>query len=267
MTDTKTAIVTGASSGVGAATARLFHAKGWRVVLVARSADKLAALAGELGPGAIAEPLDTSDGEAVLALKARLDEAIGTPDVIVNSAGAGRWLRIEETSPEEARAMIGAPYLSAFNTTHAYMADFLARGRGSFIMINSPAAMVAWPRSVGYAASRTALRGLHEALCQDLAGTGVSSCHVVFGKIESDYFRNNPGVLDAMPGITAMIRTLSPEECARVILRVAERPRREILYPGMLAFFGLCNRFTPRLVAWLIRITSPRRQGAGSRAR
>ena len=260
----RTAIITGASSGIGAETARLLAAKGWRVVLVARSADKLDALARELGDGALAEPLDTSDGAAVLASKARLDEIVGTPDAIVNAAGAGRWLRVEETAPDEAAAMIGAPYLSALHMTHAYMADFLARGSGTTIMINSPAVITPWPRSAGYAASRWALRGLHEALSQDLAGTGVRSCHVVFGKVETSYFDNNPGAREALPGISRMIRTLTPEDCAEVILSVAERPRLEVIYPRMLAFMAFNARLFPRLSAWLVRRTSPSRTGSGT---
>ncbi|MGD8913471.1 MAG: SDR family oxidoreductase [Candidatus Thiodiazotropha sp.] len=253
-----TVLITGASSGIGAETARLFHSKGWRVVLLARTAHKLTALADELGSNAIAEPLDASDGSAVLALKERLDKTIGIPDVIVNAAGAGRWLRIEDTPPEEARMMMGAPYLAAFNMTHAYMSDFISRDRGTIIMINSAASLMPLARAASYTASRWALRGLHEALCQDLAGTGVRSCHAVFPKVESEYFDNNPGTLENIPRIAHTIRPLMPTECAEVIMGLAERPRREILYPGMLAFYGIFNRISPRLVAWLLRSTMPR---------
>ncbi len=62
-------------------------------------------------------------------------------------------------------------------------------------------------------------RGLHEALCQDLAGTGVQSCDVVFGRIDSEYFAHNPGVVEKMPGISKTIRTISEAECARNRLR------------------------------------------------
>jgi NADP-dependent 3-hydroxy acid dehydrogenase YdfG len=259
-----TVLVTGASSGIGAATARLFHAMGWRVVLIARTADKLTALADELGSNAIAEPLDVSDGSAVLALKERLDKTVGMPDVIVNAAGAGRWLRIEDTPPDEARMMIGAPYLAAFNMAHAYMSDFISRDRGTLIMINSAASLMPLARAAGYTASRWALRGLHEALCQDLAGTGVRSCHVVFPKVESDYFEHNPGTLEKIPRIAHTIRTLMPTECAQVIVGLAEKPRREVVYPGMLAFYNICNRFSPRLVAWLLRSTTPRPDSSAS---
>ena len=196
----------------------------------------------------------------MLALAERVRRTYGVPDVIVNSAGAGEWKLIEDTPPEEAVAMIQAPYLAAFNTTHAFMRDMLARRSGVIIHIGSPASIFPWPSAVGYAAARWALRGLHESLCQDLAGTGVHSCHVVFGRVDSPYFEHNPGVAEKMPGIANTVRTLSPEECGRVIARVADSPRRELLHPFMLRFYGWNYRVAPGLVLWLLRMTGAKRR-------
>jgi uncharacterized protein len=133
--------------------------------------------------------------------------------------------------------MIGAPYLSAFNMTHVFMRDMLKRGSGVFIHVNSPACFMAWPAAVGYTAARCALRGLHEALCQDLVGTGVKSCHVVFGRIDSPYFQHNPGAAENMPRIASTIRTLSTYECGRLLAQLAESPRRQVVYPLMLRLY------------------------------
>ncbi len=256
----KLALVTGASSGIGAEAARELAQAGFRVVLVARGAAELARVAEGIGPAAVVEPCDAADGPAVLALAERLRRGYGVPDVMVNCAGAGRWLRIEDTPPSEAAAMMQAPYLAAFNVTHAFMRDMLARRSGVIIHVNSPAAIFPWPSSVGYAAARWALRGLHEALCQDLAGTGVRSCQVVFGKVSSPYFAHNPGVEEAMPGIARTIRTLTPAECGKLIARVAQRPRRQVLHPFMLRFYGWTHSLFPPLPRWLLRVTGAKRR-------
>ncbi len=250
----KTALVTGASSGIGASAARHLAARGYRVILVARDKTRLEQVAADIGANATAECYDAADGREVLGLAARVCEAWGTPDVIVNSAGAGQWKRIEATSPDEALAMMQAPYLAAFNVTHAFMAGMLQRGSGVVIHVNSPACIFPWPTSVGYTAARWALRGLHEALCQDLVGTGVQSCQVIFGRVDSPYFEHNPGVTKVLPKIAGLVRTLSTDECGRVIAGIAARPRRESTHPFMLKLIRWTHHVCPTLVRWSLRI-------------
>ena len=255
----KTALITGASSGVGADAARHLSARGYRVLLVARGAAPLQRVAESIGGSAAVEVCDASSGEAAAALAERVRHEYGVPDVIVNCAGAGQWKLIEDTACEEALVMMQAPYLAAFNMTHAFMSDMLARRSGVIIHINSPASIFPWPSCVGYAAARWALRGLHMSLRQDLAGTGVTSCHVVFGRIDSAYFDHNPGVAEKIPWISRTVRTLSTDECGRVIADLAEKPRAELLHPLMLRVYGWTFRLTPGLVLWLLRVTGAKR--------
>lgn len=255
----KTVLITGASSGVGAAAARQFARKGYQVILVARNDTRLASIAEEIGPAATWIACDASSGASVEALAQRVINEVGVPDIIIHSAGLGQWKRIEDTSPEEAHQMIGAPYLAAYNITQVFMNAMLDRDSGVVVHVNSPACFMPWPSSVGYTASRFALRGLHEALRQDLAGTGVKSCHVVFGRIDSEYFQNNPGVVGKMPGIASTIRTVSSEECGRLLVKVAERPRRQVVYPFMMRMYYWTNAVAPWLTRWLLRVTSPAR--------
>jgi len=253
--DSKLALVTGASSGIGEATARLLALQGYRVVLVGRRREALEQVAADIGIAAIVEPCDAADGDAVLAMAERVTQEHGVPDVIVNSAGAGQWKRIEHTTPAEAVAMMGAPHFAAFNTTHAFMKDMLARDSGVIIHISSPVSLFTWPSSVGYAAARWAMRGMHSALCDDLYTTGVRSCHVVLGKVSSPYFDHNPGAEERIPKLDRTIPTLSPDECARIIAGVIRRPRRELIHPFMLRLYYWFSWLFPGITRFLLRAT------------
>lgn len=253
------ALIIGASGGIGADTARHLASRGYRVILVARRQAPLEQVASSIGERARVEVCDASSGDQALDLAERVCRNYGTPDVIVNSCHVTQWKFIEDTSPAEALEMIQAPYLAAFNVTQAFMSGMLARRSGIIVHINSPACIFPWPSSVAYAAARWALRGLHESLCQDLAGTGVRSCHVVFGKVNSPYFDENPGAAEKLPGIARTIRTLSTDECGRMVAQLVEHPKRELIYPFMLRLYSWNYRVAPALVLWLLRITGAKR--------
>ncbi len=255
-------VVTGASSGIGAATARRYAARGDTVVLVARRRARLAEVAAEVeaaGGTAVVEALDMGDGSAVVAMAERVVAAHGAPDVVVNCAGAGQWRFAEETPPDELARMMAAPFRAAFHATHAFVAAMIARGSGVLVHVNSPACFAPWPGATGYTAARWALRGLHEALVQDLRGTGVDSCHVVLGEVSSEYFDANPDSRVHMPAIGGLIPVSTPEACARVVVRAADRGRRQVIYPLMLRLFYWQLFFTPGLVRWLIGVTGRKR--------
>lgn len=256
----KLSIITGASSGIGAAAARQLAAAGYKVVLVARSQSRLEEVASEIGNNALIEACDASDGDAVLAMAERVYRVYGIPEVIINSAGAGEWKLIEDTSPAEAVTMMNAPYFAAFNITHAFIRGMLEQRQGVIIHIGAPVSFFTMPSCTGYAAARWALRGLHESLCDDLYGTGVSSCHIVFGKVSSPYFEHNPNTEEKIPSIAKTVRTISTEECAKVIVRAVRRPRRHIIYPFMLRMYYWSYAVFPWLTRWLLRCTGTKRQ-------
>ncbi len=253
----KIALITGASSGIGRATAMLLARAGWRTVLVARRAEALATLAAEIGATAQTWPCDVGDVGAVDRMVAAVEAGAGAPDLVINAAGAGRWLRLEETGADEANAMIAAPFLGALHVSRALLPGMLARGSGTLIHVQSPAAFAPWPHSVAYAASRFGLRGLHEALVQDLAGSGVQSCQVVFGEVTSGYFEANPGARDLIPRLGALLPRLSPEACADVIARVAARPRPTTCAPRLLGALLWTSRIAPGPMRWLVRASAP----------
>lgn len=249
------ALVTGASSGIGAATAQALAAHGARVALVARTRPALEAVAGAItaaGGQAWVYPADLADADAAAHAAARVQAELGVPDVLVNSAGAGRWLFTEETEPAEARQMMGAPYFAAFFITRALLPAMLARRRGWIVNVNSPAARIVWPGAAGYVATRWAMQGFTEALRADLAGTGLGVTSLVCGEVHTPYFTHNPGTLERAPWIARrLMPAMEPEQVAAALVSAVERGRREVVLPGMLRVFFALHALAPRLVAGL----------------
>ncbi len=248
-------VVSGASSGIGAATAKLLGRHGWRVALIARNKEALNRVALEIPQGqAFVFAVDASDPVAISKIVAQIISEHGVPQVLVNSAGAGVWRFIEETTDAEFQQMVNAPFLAAYQLTRAFMAPMLKRRSGQIIQVNSPVSNVGWPGATGYTATRWAMRGLHEALRLDLYGTGVISSHVVFGKVKSEYFVNNPGSEERLPLVARIIPVISPEQCASVIFKTIRSPKSEVIYPFMLKGFYLFKWLCP----WLVRMLAIR---------
>lgn len=252
-------VVTGASSGIGRAAAVLFAASGYDVVAVARRRDALDALRAEAGSAVEVEACDMSDAAQASALSRRVVERRGAPYAVVNSAGAGAWKYVEDTTPEEVQAWIGAPYLAAVNACRGFLPSMRAARRGVVVHVQSPAAYQPWPGATIYASARYALRGLHEALVVDLAGSGVTSCHAVFGEVESGYWEANPGSREHMPSISRILPTMTPEQCARALLDVVRRPRTSITRPFAVHAMILLARVAPGALRALVVATGRRR--------
>jgi uncharacterized protein len=258
----KIVLITGASQGIGASTARTMAARGAEVLLLARSEDRLREVAASIEAGggrARVYPVDVSDADAVAAAAEAISTEVGTPDVIVNNAGIGRWLFIEETSPEEMRADMAVPYFAAFYVTKAFVAEMARRGSGVICNVNGPGAWFPWPGSIGYAAARWALRGFSNALRADLRGTGVTVTDVVMTKVSSEYWSNNPGSEERVPWVDKLIPTLSPERAGEIITGAVERERREVHAPLMWRGFHAFSRFFPRLTHWIVYVGGARR--------
>ncbi len=255
-------LVTGASSGIGEATARRYGRSDAHVLLLARNADRLDEAARAIrkdGGTATAYAVDLANSKAIAEVSARIAREAGTPDVLINNAGAGRWLPILETSAEEALAMIEVPYLAAFNLTRAFLPAMLARGTGSIACVTSPASFIVWPNAAAYTAARQALAGFTEALRAEVKGSGLSVTLIVLGVVESAYWEHNPGSRKYAPVIDPRIAPpLSPEDAAEVIFGGVEARKPTVVKPAILRALFLLNALAPRLIASQLRRAVPK---------
>ena len=262
----KIVMVTGASSGIGAATAEAYAATGAQVVLVARNADSLKARSEDIKrSGGVADTYqaDLSNPETVSELAAKVCRDVGVPDILVNNAGSGRWAPLIETSPEELREMIEVPYLAAAYTTRAFLPGMVARGSGKIACITSPASYLAWRDACGYIAARHALKGFAEGLRADLKRTGLHVTLVVLGAVDTSYWANNPGshagVATTIPGL---LPQLSVEEAAAAIVDGIDRKQRVVVKPAAYRLVFAMQALAPSLVARGIRMVSKRSKRA-----
>jgi short-subunit dehydrogenase len=253
----KLVLVTGASSGIGEATAKLYSARGARVLLLARNAERLDEVAQTIrrqGGAATPYAIDLSDSGAIAETSARIKREAATPDILINNAGAGRWLSVLETSAEEALAMIEVPYLAAFNLTRAFLPEMIARGSGAIACVTSPASYVVWPNATGYIAARHAMLGFTESLRVDLRRTGIDVTLVVLGAVETAYWEHNPGSRERLPKPNPVLAPiLTAEEAAKAIVDGVERRKRRVVKPAVLRALFLLNAFAPELVASQLR--------------
>ena len=190
--DEKVFLITGASSGIGAATARHAAQAGFRLVLAARSVDKLQALADELGgeERALAVPCDVTDFEQQEALAARTLEHFGRLDVAFANAGFGAARGFLEDMPEHWREMVLTNVLGAAYTVRATL-PALKESKGHILLTGSVAGRRAIPGSL-YSSTKWAITGMGESLRQDVDGTGVRVTVIEPGMVDTPFF-DDPG--------------------------------------------------------------------------
>jgi len=252
----KTALITGASSGIGAATARALADAGARVLLLARREGDLERVAASIRPGAATTyPVDLSDPSAVAQVAERIGSAVGTPDIIVNNAGAGQWKFVEETSPEEAVQMMAVPYFAAFYVIHAFLRGMLRRNTGHIVNVSSVGSRFVWPGATAYLAARWAVRGFTEALRADLAGTGLGVTLFESGVVRSSYWEHNPGSRERVPKMGNLVPELTSEAAAAAIVRGIEREQKLVVVPFMMRLTYWQHAVFPGVVQWLMTRT------------
>jgi NADP-dependent 3-hydroxy acid dehydrogenase YdfG len=187
-------LITGASSGIGAATARAAAESGYRLALIARSEDRLASLARELGGDrrALAIPADVTEWEQIEAAVGRALAAFGRVDVVFANAGFGATRGFQEESPEHWRAMVLTNVLGVAYTIRA-CADALEQSGGHLLLTGSVAGHVALPGSV-YSATKHAVRSMAESARKELLHRGVRTTLISPGNVDTPFFDRTPQV-------------------------------------------------------------------------
>ncbi len=208
----KVMLITGASSGIGAATARRLAADGWALALAARSIDRLEALAAELGgdPGALAVACDVTDWPAQEAMVAATLERFGRIDAVFANAGFGAPRGFLNDTPEHWREMVLTNVLGAAYTIRASI-PALTASRGHLLLTSSVAGRRALPGSL-YSATKFAVCAMGEAARQDLDGTGIRVTLIEPGMVDTPFFDQRPS--DA----------LEPDDIARAVHYAVGQP-------------------------------------------
>jgi len=163
----RVAVITGASSGIGEATARALAADGHRVALLARRADRIQALADELGDGAIAIEADVTDRESLIAAAERVQAELGGADILVNNAGVMLLGPFDSGQRADHRQMVEVNLLGAMTATEVFL-DQLRDGGGDLVNISSVAGRTARAGNAAYAATKWGMNGWSEGLRMEL---------------------------------------------------------------------------------------------------
>lgn len=166
--DGRVAVITGASSGIGAATVRALAADGYKVVLLARRLDRIEALAQELENGSIAIQADVTDRDSLLAAAHRVEHELGGADVLVNNAGIMLLGPFSSEQHADYRAMIEANLLGAITATEVFLDQLKKNSAGDVVNISSVAGRTARATNGVYAATKWGMNGWSESLRQEL---------------------------------------------------------------------------------------------------
>jgi len=249
-------LITGASSGIGAAVARRFSQEGYRLVLAARRFDRLSALAEEIrGQGGEALPVaaDLSQVGDIQRLVQSALEHTHQIDILFNNAGFGRLDWLEGLDPlSDVQAQIQVNLSGLIWMAQAVLPHMIERRSGHIINMASLAGWVAPPTYTVYAATKFGVRGFTEALRREVAPYGVHVSGIYPGAVDTEF--GTQARIRRKTGMTTPKRMrLTADEVAQAVLRLAQRPRRAVILPGYMRWVVALNALFPGLVDWAVR--------------
>ncbi len=248
--EARTALVTGASSGIGAAIALEMAALGWKLAIGGRRMDRLEQVAAKARAEGAAEvhagPLDVADEASVERFFEASERTLGAADVIVNNAGASRFHWLAETDVRWLRTEVETNLIGPMLVTHRALAPLLAAGAaGDVVMVSSDATRRPRPGQLAYGASKAGLENYSEALSLALEGTGVRVIKLRLGPALSEFARDwdlSPesmrartdywssfGLRDARMVAQSNLGLLMPQDVARAVVHAVTQPRHILL--------------------------------------
>jgi len=244
-TSTEWALVTGASGGLGAALARKLAARGYRVVVTARSASALEAVAADIRRDfkveVVVEALDLSVAGNATALCDRLDQRGIDPAIVVNNAGFGISGAFVDNDPERLREMLQLNIVSLTELSHIYGRRMAARGAGRIMLVGSMASYQPDPLLAAYGASKAYVLSLGEALNVEL-GPKVTVTVLSPGLMDTGF--NAASGYETPEGLRAMI--LPPSRVAEIGLKALFAGKPSIIAGGLNTLMAIASRFAPR---------------------
>ena len=248
----KHVLITGASWGIGHAAARAFVAEGAVVLAVARSKDRLDALAAELGgPARVATFVaDVSDGPAMEALARAVIAGHGVPDVVIANAGLGMDARFEATTDDDLRKIFEVNVFGVVRTIRPFLPGMVARGRGRILVVSSVVGKRGIPNYAAYSGSKFALHGMADALRPELYGTGVTVGIVCPSSTTTEFAERK--LRSGPPQKNVRVQKHSAESVARALVRMARSRRREMILSPEGKLMNAVNRLAPGLLDWIL---------------
>jgi NAD(P)-dependent dehydrogenase (short-subunit alcohol dehydrogenase family) len=242
----RTAVVTGASRGIGAATARALDEAGARLALVSRRADDLDEVAEQLVHEHLTVAVDLRLPEAPHAVADQVLDAFGAVDVLVNNAAAAARLDTVDTGAGLIDELLAVNVRAPLLLIAALVPSMTARGRGSIINLSSVSALVGTPRRAAYAASKGALDAATRSLAIELGPSGIRVNSVAPGVVDTGLWARNkaiPGVVETIEGQTPLRRWAASQDIADVIVFLASDSSRFITGETIAVDGGMARTF------------------------
>src|SRR5215211_7149646 len=262
----KIVIVTGASSGIGEATAREFAKEGAKVVLAARRVDRLESLAREIiamgtGAEALVVQADLSKLEDIQSLINQTLEKYGRIDVLVNNAGFGRLDWLEKLDPlKDIQSQFDVNVLGVVQTTRQALPVMMKQRSGHIINMCSMAGLVATPTYTIYAACKHAVHGFSEALRREVKPWGIEVSMIYPGGVVTE-FQSHAGIKRKTNAATPKSLLLTAEAVGRSVVQLVRHPHAMRIIPWLWSLVALLNKLFPSIVDYttIHRFTIPER--------
>ncbi|MGG0824037.1 SDR family oxidoreductase [Paenibacillus turicensis] len=241
----KVVVITGASSGIGADTAKLLSEEGATVILTARSLNKLEAVGSQLQGLHKIFQLDVTNDEQVASVFSQIYEQFGRVDVLINNAGYGVFEYCEQTSMDEYEDMMDVNYLGLVRCTKAVLPHMKASRSGRIVNVASIAGKIATAKSTSYTATKHAVLGFTNALRQEVRSYGISVSSINPGPIDTPFFELADPTGHYVNNVKWMM--LKPEVVAKAIVKAARTGKPETNMPRLASIGTKLYHLFPRI--------------------